>query len=122
MYSDISATSSHKITTKFRVLYTNPSAVESSITRGWNIATGVIIALFFFISLVPVVAYTRRDGAQTLNLGQVVIKFILCIIDGVAWALMAVAFGFAFYWFLENNGEVPTDPITDSHISHFKTG
>ena len=119
-YSDVSATSTEKINTKFLVSYTNPTEVEENISNGWNIATGVIIPLFFFISLIPVFSYTRRDGAQTLNLGQVVLKFILCILDGVAWALMAIAFGFSFYWFLENNGEVPTDPISDSHLGHFK--
>ena len=119
-YSDVSATSTEKINTKFHVSYTNPTEVEENISNGWNIATGVIIPLFFFISLIPVFSYTRRDGAQTLNLGQVVLKFILCILDGVAWALMAIAFGFSFYWFLENNGEVPTDPISDSHLGHFK--
>jgi hypothetical protein len=42
-----------------------------------------------------------------------IVKLILTVFDGVSWAFFFIVFGFSFYYFLENNGDVPPEPIPE---------
>lgn len=120
-YSDISLTDDD-VVVNFEVSYANSEAVEAANEKAWTIAIGCLIPLFFIISIIPFVSWNRRNGTGLLDLTMIV-KFILAVMDGVSWAFLIIVFGFSFYWFLENNGEVPTDqvvPISTKQMGLFK--
>ena len=117
-YSDISITDDDVAVT-FAISYFNSDTVEAENEQAWTVTIGVLVPIFVIISIIPFVSWNRRNGTGVLD-GTMIVKFLLALIDGVAWAFLIVVFGFSFYWFLENNGDVPTDVPSDKQNGLFK--
>lgn len=100
---------------EFEISYEAESDGQSNT---WQIVVGVLIGLFFFISLVPFVSWNRRNGTMMLD-GTMIIKFILALLDGVASALFVTSFAFGVYWFLANNSVEVV--VLEDHTAMFIT-
>ena len=119
-YSDATGDSLAPLPITFEVAYESSAAESAANEKAWNIATAVLISLGFLLGLIPFVSWTRREGTMVLSC-QMFVKFFLCVGGGIGWAFLLIVFAFSFYWFLQNNAEEPSQPISAELLAIFVT-
>jgi meckelin len=112
IYGDVSSVEGASFDVAFELKYERASDTAE---EQWKIVLGVLVGVFFFISLIPFISWNRRNGTMMLD-GTMIIKFLLAILDGLAWAMFVTSASFAIYWFFAKNsvdpGQLPEDQST----------
>ncbi|CBY39703.1 unnamed protein product [Oikopleura dioica] len=112
VYGDVSSVEGAFFDVAFELKYERSSGTAE---EQWKIVLGVLVGVFFFISLIPFISWNRRNGTMMLD-GTMIIKFLLAILDGLAWAMFVTSASFAIYWFFAKNsvdpGQLPEDQST----------
>ncbi|CAG5086695.1 Oidioi.mRNA.OKI2018_I69.PAR.g11322.t1.cds [Oikopleura dioica] len=112
VYGDVNNADGAAADISFEIKYIKAAETEE---EKWKIVLGVLVGVFFFISLIPFISWNRRNGTMMLD-GTMIIKFLLSILDGLAWAMFVTSVSFAVYTFFANNsvdpGQLPEDQST----------